>query len=75
MGLIYPGTNVVHSSKLVRIQTKNLPGDTIKLRLTCLTGVWELDGIFMDYTSTEKFNEINLPIVEDINSKNEKINS
>lgn len=64
MGRVLPEANVVPFTRLVRCRVPAGAGDTLKVRLSSLTGVWRLDSVALDPQPSRSLPGTNLPLVE-----------
>lgn len=60
---IRPEANSVPFVRACRIGPENFPDDTVKIRLTCLTGVWRIDALQMDWTTVRKLAPLDVPLI------------
>jgi len=58
--MIYPEANHVKFKKLLRLPLNSVIGDTIKIRLRCLTDVWKLDAVMIDESNSEKLKPVEI---------------
>jgi hypothetical protein len=72
-GRIQPVANVVPFARLIRIPVLQMGEKTVRVRLSCLADVWELDGAFMDFSETKPLHGVEIPLVEAISSKGKNI--
>jgi hypothetical protein len=63
MSTIHPEANSVPFARACRIGPGDFPGDTVKVRLTCLTGVWKIDAVQIDWTNVGQLNPLEVPMV------------
>ena len=61
--MIYPEANHVKFKKLLRLPLNPAAGDTIKLRLRCLTDVWKLDAVMIDESYSQKLKPVDVKII------------
>jgi hypothetical protein len=50
---LHAEATAVPFSRVIRLSTKDIADDTIKIRLSCLTDVWKIDGIQIDWTPVQ----------------------
>jgi hypothetical protein len=70
--LIFPEANKTKFTKLVRLPLYDRDTDEVKIRLRCLTDVWEIDGVIYDDSPPPKF-DLNYPLLTryESNAENE----
>ena len=49
IGMVYPEANEVPFSRLIRFKVPYIDRDQVKIRLTCLSDVWKIDAVQMDW--------------------------
>jgi len=69
VGFVYPEANEVSFNKAIRCRIPNTVCDTIKVRLTCLADVWNIDAVLIDQTPVQPLhcNPVKLKSAIDIN--------
>lgn len=53
VSILHPEATAAPFSRLVRINTDNIAGDTIRIRLSALADVWKIDAIRADWSQVE----------------------
>ena len=53
IGIVHPEANVAPFSKIIRFSASNIKGDTARIQLRCLTDVWKLDAVNVDWTPVQ----------------------
>ncbi len=53
IGVVYPEANITPFSRLIRFDTGNFKGDTVKIRLTSLADLWKIDAVQLDWTPVQ----------------------
>lgn len=61
-GLLYPEADRVQFSRIIRINIPPNIGNIVKLRLTSMADLWEIDKIGMDWTDVKMLNKKEVPL-------------
>lgn len=75
VGKLHAEATAVPFSRIVRIDARGIPGDTLKIRLSCLTDLWKIDRVRLDWTPAKPLPGKELALVSALRENNTDVSA
>ena len=75
VGTVHPEATATPFSRLVRLRADPCNGDTVRVRLSCLTDVWKIDAIRTDWTAVQPCQSVPVRLLSAVGPGNKDVSS